>query len=295
MPTGDTFTNTLNEALDVVIAAARSVREYPHDIMINLVDRQTLEPGTGTEWREFAANQLTASNYGETDIIDDPQQIDGSILSGTPTLTAIQFFVGKRLAVRANPKAFAQIGQLAQNAIQRKKDIDGLAMFATASTTIAGAGVTLTSGHIRAPVERIASNATEPGKPPYYAVLHGYGIYDLGTELRGGVGTYPVPEGITQEAYRRGFSGTIEGAEVYRDGLITIDANDDARGGVFAGGPGGALVLIQGMAPWTETKPRPEKGYGGDDVFLKDEYIYIERSPGNWMFGVLHDATAMTS
>lgn len=292
MPSGDTFVTTVEEGLDTVIASARIVREYPHNIMPKLVDKATLPEGTGTSWREFAADQITAQNYGETDTIDNPQELDGSVLSGTPQLSAVHTFVGRRVAGRLNSKAYAQLGGLAQNAINRLMDTDGLAMFATATTTLAGTATSLTSGHIRAGVERIASDANEPGDPPYYVVLHGYGLYDLSSEVLGGVGTYNIPEGFTRETYMHGFTGMVEGAEVWRDGLITVNATPDARGGVFAKK---GLVLIQGFAPWKETREEPQKGYGGMSVWLKDEYLYIERSPGNWMYGLLHDATAPTS
>ena len=292
MPSGDTFVTDVSEGLDTIIAAARSVREYPNNIMPRLVDTQSLPEGTGTAWREFAADQLTASNYGEADTIDNPQQIDGSVLTGTPQLVAIQTFIGDRVRMRLNRKAFGTFGQLAQNAIQRRKDIDGLAVFAGAGTTLAGTGVTLTSGHVMAGIERIEDNSVEPGAPPYYVVLHGRGSYDLMSEIIAGVGTYPIPAGMTESVFRQGFKGSIDTAELYVDGLITVDATPDARGAVFSRM---AIVLVQGKSPWTETRREPQKGYGGDSVWLKDEYVYVERSAGRWLYGLLHDATAPTS
>lgn len=292
MPTGDTFVNDVSEGLDTVIMSARIVREYPANIMPRLADPASLPEGMGTAWREFAADQLTASGYGEQDTIDNPQQIDGSILSGTPQLVAIQTFVGERVRLRLNRKAFGTFGQLAQNAIQRKKDVDGLAVFAGAGATMAGTGVTLTSGHVMAAIERIEDNSTEPGIPPFYCVIHGRGNYDIMSEIVAGVGTYPIPQGMTESVFRQGFKGSIATAEVYVDGLITVDSTPDARGGVFAKQ---AIVLVQGKSPWTETRREPQKGYGGDSIWLKDEYVYVERSAGRWLYGLLHDATAPSS
>ena len=289
---GDVFTTTVSEGLDTVLSSARIQREFPPDVMIKLVDRQTLEAGIGISWREFLAAKLSAQNYGETDVIDNPQDIAGSVLSATPQLVAIQTFIGKRVEERLNRKAYATFGELAQNGINRKKDQDGLALFATFSSTIAGTGQTLASGHIMAAVRRIKSNTSEPGPDPIHVVLHGYQIYDLQSQILTSIGTYPVPDGYTEETYKRGWIGDIVGAHVWEDGLITINATPDARGAIFSEK---AVVHVQGISPWTEMLARPMKGYGGTDVWLKDEYVYVERSPGNWAFGVLSQASAPTS
>jgi hypothetical protein len=261
--------------------------------MPKLVDRETLAEGTGTAWREFLSATMTAQNYSETEDIDNPQEFAGSILSATPQLVAIQTFIGDRVKLRLNPKAYATFGSVAQQAIQRKKDQDGLAVFATATTTLAGTGSTLTSGHILAGLRRIASNPTEPGMGPYYVVIHGYGLQDIQQEIIAGVGTYNIPEGYSSETWKMGYSGgKLGGADVYEDGLISIDATPDAIGGIFAKR---AIVLVQGKAPWTESRREPQKGYGGENVWLKDEYVYVERSPGNWLYGAQHDCTAPTS
>ena len=292
MASGDTFVAQVEAGLDTMVASARRRRQFPTNVMARVVDRQTLKEGTGTSWREFLTENLTASNYNENDIIDNPQQIDGAILSATPQLVAIQTFIGKRVQARLDSKAFATFGALAQEAIDRKKNVDGHAMFASATTTLCGTGTTLSYGHIDAAVRRITSDATEPGPMPIAAVLHGYGIYDIESEIKAGLGTYPIPEGMTAEVFRNGFQGMIASANVYEDGLIAVDSTPDARGGVFSKM---AILLVQGISPWRDTRYEPQKGYGGMSVWLKDEYVYAERSAGNWLFGILHNASAPSS
>ena len=290
MPSGDTFLNDITEGLDTVIAHARTTREYPADVMLKVCDRQTLTEGTGTGWREFLANALTAQNYGEEDDIDAPQQLDGSILSATPQLVAIQTFIGERVRMRLNSKAFATFGNLAQQAIQRKKDQDGLALFASFSATaVSGTGQTLTSSNVMAAVRRITSNATEPGPTPIMVVLHGYQIHDLQSEIIAGIGTYNIPVGYSEETYKKGFIGKIQDAMVYEDGLISINGTPDARGAIFSKM---GVLCVQGKSPWNETRPEPSKGYGGVSVWHKDEYIWTERSAANWSIPCLSDATA---
>ncbi len=291
MASGDTITQSLADSLDTVVASARQVREY-EGVMPNLVDKVTLGEGTGLSWREVDMAQLTAQAITETTILDNPQQMSDSLRTITPTVTGIQTLITDRVASRLNPKAYAQLGSLAQNAIQRKKDEDGLTVLDGATTSLPGAGNTLTSGHIAAAVYRISSNETEPGNPPYRCVLHGFQIKDIFDEIVIGIGTYNVPEGLTARVFAEGFRGQIANAQIYEDGNISIDDNDDAKGGVFAQE---AIVLVQGRASRATSVRREDIGAGATVVYLYDEYAYGERSAGNWLYEILSDATAPTS
>jgi len=294
MAAGDTITQSLADSLDTVVASARQVREY-EGVMPNLVDKVTLSEGTGTSWREISMAALSAQNITETTTLDNPQQMSDTVFSITPTVTGIQTLVTDRVASRINSQSYAQLGSLAQQAIQRKKDEDGLTVLDGATNILSGAGTTLASGVIAAAAYRISSNATEPGNPPYRCVLHGFQIKDLYDELTAHIGTAAAGEtsaGLTARVFEEGFRGKIAGVEVYEDGNITIDGSDDAKGGVFAQE---AIVMVQGRAPRTATVRREDIGGGATVVYLYDEYAYGERSSGNWLFEVYSDATAPTS
>ena len=294
MAAGDTITQSLSDSLDTVVASARQIREY-EGVMPNLVDKVTLSEGSGTSWREISMAALSAQNITETTTLDNPQQMSDTVFSITPTVTGIQTLVTDRVASRINSQSYAQLGSLAQQAIQRKKDEDGLTVLDGATTSLSGAGTTLASGVIAAAAYRISSNATEPGNPPYRCVLHGFQIKDLYDELTAHIGTAAAGEtsaGLTARVFEEGFRGKIAGVEVYEDGNITIDGSDDAKGGVFAQE---AIVMVQGRAPRTATVRREDIGGGATVVYLYDEYAYGERSSGNWLFEVYSDATAPTS
>jgi len=294
MAAGDTITQSLADSLDTVVASARQVREY-EGVMPNLVDKVTLSEGTGTSWREISMAALSAQNITETTTLDNPQQMSDTVFSITPTVTGIQTLVTDRVASRINSQSYAQLGSLAQQAIQRKKDEDGLTVLDGATTSLSGAGTTLASGVIAAAAYRISSNATEPGNPPYRCVLHGFQIKDLYDELTAHIGTAAAGEtsaGLTARVFEEGFRGKIAGVEVYEDGNITIDGSDDAKGGVFAQE---AIVMVQGRAPRTATVRREDIGGGATVVYLYDEYAYGERSSGNWLFEIQSDASVPTS
>lgn len=291
MATGNTTTDALADSLPTLIASARIVREF-EGVMPQLVDKVTLGEGVGLTWNEVTMAQLTAQSITETTKLDNPQQLSDTLFSIEPTVVGIETLITDRVAARISKNAYAKIGSLAQNAIQRKKDEDGLAVLDGASVALCGAGITLTHSYIAAGVTRISSNATEPGNPPFNCVLHGYQIKDLADELVSGIGAYNVNEGLTARVYTEGFKGMIASAKIFEDGNITVDSSDDAKGGVFAQE---AIVLVQGRAPRVETKRRPEIGGGATSLYQYDEYAYGERSAGHWLFEVYSDATTPTS
>jgi hypothetical protein len=291
MATGNTYTGSLADSLPTMIASARNIREY-EGVMPQVCDKVTLAEGTGLTWNEVYFSQLEAQTVSETATLDNPQQISDTLFSITPTVIGIETILTDRVKMRIAKTAFARLGKLAQEAIQRKKDEDGLTVLDSATTSLCGAGSTLTTGHISAAVARILGNATEPGKQPIRAVLHGYQIKDIIDEITAGVGTYAIDkDGVTAKAFTDYYIGKIFGAEIYEDGNIAIDSSDDAKGGVFCKE---AIVLVQGKAPWVETERR-QVGGGADAIFLYDEYGYGERGGGVWLYEIYSDATAPTS
>ena len=202
MASGNTITSSLADSLPTLIMSARQVREN-EGVMPQLVEQQTLGVGVGLTWNEVSMDQLTAQSITETTVLNNPQQITDNIFSITPTVVGIQTLITDRVAARISQNAYAKIGSLAQNAIQRKKDEDGLTMLDGFSGSHPGSGsTTLTSGHIAAAKAKITGNSTEPGNPPYRCVLHGYQLRDIEDEIIAGIGTYNVDEGLTARVFR---------------------------------------------------------------------------------------------
>ena len=290
MASGNTTTGSLADSLPTLIASARIVREF-EGVMPQLVEKQTLGEGVGLSWHEVKFEKLTAQDITETTVLDNPQQISDSLFTVTPTVCGIETVITDRVAARISKNAYAKIGALAQNAIQRKKDEDGLIMLDGFENSYAGAGTTLTSGHLSAAMALITGNATEHAKPPYRCVLHPYQIHDIEDEIVAGIGTYVVNEGLTARVFSEGFRGMIAGAQIYPDGNITIDSDADGKGGVFAQE---ALVLVQGRAPRMVAERAEEIGGGATKVYHYDEYAYGERLD-TWGTEIYSDCTAPTS
>ena len=291
MAQGNTTTAALSDSLPSVIKSARIIREYK-GVMSQLASRETLGEGIGLDWNEISLSKLNSQVVTETTELDNPQQIVDSLLTVTPTMVGIHTFISDRVAHRVSKNVVAKTGGLAQNGMQRRKDLDGLAQLDAATTSLSGAGTTLVSGVIGAAVYRCASNATEPMPPPYRVVLHGFQIKDIDDEIVAGVGTYPLGEGLTASVFKERFQGMIKGAQLYLDDNITIDSSSDAKGGVFAQY---ALLLIEGRAPWSFVKHEPQRGGGGNSLFLYDEYAWGERGGGVGVYEIYSDATTPTT
>uniref|UniRef100_A0A6M3LEU3 Putative capsid protein n=1 Tax=viral metagenome TaxID=1070528 RepID=A0A6M3LEU3_9ZZZZ len=292
MASGMTTTGSLADSLPTLIASARIVREF-EGVMPQLVDKVTLGEGTGNNWNEISLSQLTAQAVSETEELENPQQLADTLSTITPTVVGIQIRITDKVAARISSNVYARIGALAQNAIQRKKDEDGItALDSGSSASDPGAGATLTSSHIASAKVNISSNTTEPGPPPYRCVLHGFQMKDLFDELVAGVGAYVLTEGPTARVFATGFNLPIAGVEVYEDGNIPIDSSDDAKGGVFSQQ---GIVMVQGRAPRVVAVRKENVGGGATDLFHYDEYAYGIRSSTRWVFEMESDATAPTS
>ena len=291
MPTGWTTTGSLADSLDDVRSSARIVREF-EGVMPQLVDKVTLGEGIGLSWQEIKYDQLTAQAVTENTDLVNPQQLVDSLITITPTVVGIETFITDRVGARISKIGLSKIGTLGQNAIQRKKDEDGLLLFASAGTTASpGAGVTLTSGHVAAASYNVTSNTTEPGRKPIRFVAHGFQLKDLFDELVAGVGTYIGEEGPSARVFQNKFDLPIAGAEVYEDGNITVDSSSDAIGGVFAME---GIILVQGRAARIVSVRNEKRGGGGEHVYHYDEYAYGQRL-SNWVYQIKSDATAPTS
>jgi hypothetical protein len=293
MPTAITTTSSVADSLPTMVASARKIREYGR-VMTNLVDTKTLGVGMGLNWDEVSYAKLTAQAISETQEYDNPQEITDAILTITPTVIGIETIVTDRTKLRISPNALAEQSGLSQTAIERKRDIDLLSIFAGATTTLAGTGTTATTGHISAATVRVQGNTTEPWDGPTAAVMHSFQVKDLFDEAVSGFGTYPFPAGLSSDILRGFWKGPISGTDIFIDDNISIDGTPDARGAIFARGVNGAIIHVRGRSPWMAVE-RKQIGGGAEAIFHYDEYANAERGGGVWLFGLLSDATVPTS
>lgn len=294
MPTGATTTGSLTDSLPYSIAKARQIREYEGTFM-RTTDQTTLTSGTGLDWNEVSIAALNAQAITENMTLNNPQQLADTLFTITPLMAGIHIKATDRTwdRIAGVVKSQANVGSLAQNAMQRYKDEAYLALAATATTTLGATGTSMQSGHIAAAAYRIRSNTTEPAMGPINHVNHGFVLKDIRDELVAAVGTYSIEPGMTADVFQRGLKGlTVDSVAVWEDGNVTINSTPDARGLTHAKE---AIVMVQGFQPKRFERDLPDFGGGGKEWFWYDEFAYGERSAGNWFYGHLNDATAPTS
>jgi len=289
--TGITTTGSLNDSLPFIINSARVIRPYA-GIMTKLVERHTLAAGEGMAFDEVALNQLLATNVTENTILDNPQMLVDSLFSTIPQMAGIHTIMTRRASRRISTAVKGKIGVLAQQAMETKKDKDLLAILDGASVSLGGAGATFSAGLVSAAAARIRYNTSERGEGELFTVLHPFQLKDVQDDIVAGVGTYTIPTGLTEDTFRRGFSGTLFGTNVFVSGNIAVDGSDDAKGGVFVRE---ALVLVQGASPTAFTEFLPAVGGGADALWMYDDYALGERSAGNWLIELYSDVTPPTS
>jgi hypothetical protein len=295
MPSGETTTGSLTDALPSIIAQARIIRE-DEGVWQRTTDVIRQKKGTGLDWQEFSLNQEQASDITETTRNQNFQQLSGQLLQLEPDMTQILIKITDRTFRKIAAVVSAKMGSLAQNAMERKKDEDYLALFSGfATTTSPGTGNPISFGHISAAVSNIESNVTEPSMGTISTILHGFQIYDIQAELVAGVGTYTIPNGLTEEVFRRGFRGTVSGSNVFKAGNISIDSTPDANGATHALE---GVVAVMGMMRKPETDRDPYFGGGAGVIIMTDEYGYVERTSAGtqvWAQRHLSDATQPSS
>lgn len=292
MATGENTSGSLLEGLPDIIADARIRAEW-EGVWARVTTQERQAEGTGLNWTRTIIEKLEAQDIQETERNTDFQQFRGSQISGEPQLTQIITKVTDRFYRKQAKVVSGKVGVLAGNAMARKKDRDFIATFAAfATTTSPGAGNPLSFGHINAAKNRIRSNSTEPSMVEVNAVLRGEQVYDIQSEILSGVGTFNVPQGMTEDVYKQGFEGSVSGVKVWTDDNIATYGTTNARGAVLARN---AVIAVMGMTIKEETDRDLYFGGGADVLSLVDEYGFVEDSPGNWAYQIASDATAPTS
>lgn len=292
MPIGENTSGSLAEGLQDIVSDARIRAEFDGNYS-RVTTRETQEEGTGLNWTRTILEKLEADDITETTVNNNFQQFEAAEITVQPQMTQIVTKITDRFYRKQAKILSGKVGVLTGNAMARKKDRDFIALFSTfSSTTSPGAGQPLSFGHINASQSRIRSNTSEPATSIIHTVLRGEQVYDLRTEVLQGVGTYNIPEGMTEDVYKRGFEGMVGGTNLWTNDNIQPFGTTDARGAVFAQE---AIVWVQAMAMRTETDRDILFGGGADVLSMVDEYGFVEDGGGFWAYQLVSDATPPTS
>ena len=295
MPSGETTSGSLSDALPQVVSDARIKKEF-EGTWRRTCDIKKQQPNTGLSWTEFSLDKVSRQGITETTDNRNFQQLSGSLQSIEPTMNQIIIKVTDRTYRKIASVVKGKFGGLAGNAMNRGDDEDYLALFSTFATTNSpGTGNPMSFGYVSSAKVNITSNVTEPSMAEVFTVLHGRQIKDIQDEVLAGVGTYTIPVGMTEEVFRKGFAGTVAGSNVFEDGNITVDGTPDANGATHSRE---GVIAAVGMEIKSEADRDLYYGGGADVISLTNEIAFAERKSGTtqvWAYRHFSDATAPTS
>ena len=222
-----TTSTTLDDLFANIIMQARFTAEE-QSLMAGLITRYDIAGQSGKtiqvpKYPAIAAAALTeGTDMGSTAVSTDSVTVTVAEIGAQVLLTDMAAYGA------GNPAQ--ELGTVLGNSIATKMDKDIIALFDGFSTSLGGAGTEITAAQIFKAAATLR-NAKAPGQ--YVCVLHPYHAYQLSANL---TNTFANPNGgdMQNEAMRNGFVGSLGGVDVYQSANITVDANDDAKGAVFA-------------------------------------------------------------
>jgi hypothetical protein len=209
----ETTSSTLDDLFANIILQARFTAEE-ESLLMGLVTRYDIGSVAGKtvqvpKYPAVAAGDLTeGTDMSATEVSTSSVTIDVGEVGAQVVLTDMAAFGA------GNPAQ--ELGTVLGNAIATKMDKDLIALFDGFSTSFGAA--TLRANKVRGSIA---------------AVVHPFHAYQLKANL---TNTFANPNGgdAQNAAMANGFVGSIAGVDIYESANITIDANDDAKGAVFA-------------------------------------------------------------
>ncbi len=233
-----TTSASIGDVVDTVIAEARRTQLH-RTVMEPVVRTYRVARGEGDQLEIPKFGTVTASALTEGVDMANPQTLTTTKLVISPAEVGAQIVVTDRALRTATEDMARAAGRVLGDAIAKKLDQDLLGLLDGFGTSLGGAGVNVTMGHLRAAVSRL-HGAGEPAPGPFQAVLHPYQAHDLAADISP-TGTYPVPSGISQTVLENHWVARAFGVDVFQAGNLSVDASDDAKGGVFSKE---AIVLV---------------------------------------------------
>ena len=222
-----TTSSTLDDLFVNIIAQARFTAEE-QSLLRNLVTVYNIsaDPGMTVQVPKYPSIAAAALTEG-TDM--SSTTVSTSSVSITAGEVGAQVFLTD-IAARGAGNPADELGTVLGNAIATKMDKDIIALFDGFSTSLGAAAQEITAADIFKAAATLRANKA-PGN--YVAVLHPYQAYQLKANL---TNTFANPNaGVVQnEVMQRSYIGSLAGVDIYESANITVDANDDAKGAVFA-------------------------------------------------------------
>lgn len=298
-----TTTQVLADTVPTVLEAARFTAEFVAE-MSKLVwnIRKELHDGKTVPipyWGTITARNLTegVDNTAEETMAD-------TLVTITPGEVGVKLILTDKVVRDNNEDVKAAAGRLLGNAMEVKRDQDLLGQLDDATNSL-GAGGTATLGHLAAARAQLKGNPVSSGGPaPGQLVIvhHPYvtlDVVDVMTPLAPfgvittagtALAAMQAPGGEMMDDVLRNYAiGRIFGMPWIEDGNIdTTTIANSAKGGVFATGEGGSIILATALE-WDYEAER-DASRRATELNVTGEYGVGEYLPG-WIVELNHDAS----
>jgi N4-gp56 family major capsid protein len=222
-----TTSSTLDDLFANIIMAAR-FEAVEQSLLMGLVTRYDIGNVAGKTIQVPKYPAISAADLTEgTDMSSTAVSTSG--VTVTVGEVGAQVLLTDMAAMGAGNPA-QELGTVLGNAIATKIDQDLIALFDGFSASLGAAAQEVTVADL---FKAAATLRAAKVRGPIYAVVHPFHAYQLSANL---TNTFANPNGgdLQNEAMRNGFVGSIAGIDVYQSANVTVDANGDAKGAVFA-------------------------------------------------------------
>jgi len=266
-----------------MVAKARYTMEHI-GVCKDLFTKMMLEPGNKSQ---YILKFGTAPALDLTDGVDMTGSSTLAITGSTHTTdeAGLKVIITKKLRNQLKEDAYKAAGVVIGNAIGKKIDQDGLALFSGLDSGLGAASTVLTLGFHAAGVAQCMGQS-EPVPEPLVAVYHPYQINAF-VDLLSATATAPpqYPKDVLSN-YWRG-RDKLYNTPIYGDGNIT--AGSACYGAIFSPM---AFIYLVGWEPenWVEE----DKSLRGWEIGVVADYAMVEED-GTYGRYMLFDATAPTS
>ena len=295
-----TTDSVMADTVPTVLEAARYTAEFIAE-MSKLVwnIRKELHDGKNVNVPYFGT--VTARNLTEGVDNTASETMSDTLVTITPGEVGCKIILTDKVVRDDNEDIKAAAGRILGNAMEVKRDQDLLGQLADGTNSL-GAGSTATLGQIAAARAILKGNPVSSGGPaPGQLVIvhHPYVTLDVidvltpivPVQSSGTAGyTIQAPGGDMMDDVLRNYAvGRIFGMPWIEDGNIdTTTTANSAKGGVFATGEGGSIILAT-AANW-EVEAERDASLRATELNIVGEYGVGEYLAG-WIVVLAHDAT----
>ena len=284
----------LDNVLPTVIEKARFTSQFVA-VMAGMCWNITKQLHSGKTVNVPYFGEAAASNLTEGVDMASSETMEDTNVQITPGEVGCKIVLTDTLVRDAQEDINSAAGKILGNAMEKKRDEDLLEQIDDATTSLGSTSTTLTMGAIAAARALLAGNASSSGGPaplPYVCVHHPFTLLDLVDVVTPIVptATYLNVTGtaFTDDIIKNYTIGRLFGMPILEDGNLDIATSTSGKGGVFAAGEGGGIILATANE-WS-VEPERDASLRGWELNVVSEYGVGEYLAG-WIVELLMDAT----